>query len=157
METLGGFPFLPALWLRRAKPASANAVSSARYLRLLRLSSSRGWRRERRGVAAGGNGLVELHPRDGLLLTLRHECLRTFRRALGERAETRLLHGPLFVGHLRRLRVELQRVLALGVESGVEPVQRPRTRLDGHGLVIQTLGHVDAVGDAVAVRDDDRR
>jgi hypothetical protein len=27
METLGGFPNLPALWLRRAKPVSANAIS----------------------------------------------------------------------------------------------------------------------------------
>jgi hypothetical protein len=27
METLGGFPNLPALWLRRAKPASANAIA----------------------------------------------------------------------------------------------------------------------------------
>ena len=26
METLGGFPSLPALWLRRAKPDSANAI-----------------------------------------------------------------------------------------------------------------------------------
>jgi hypothetical protein len=26
METLGGFPNLPALWLRRAKPDSANAT-----------------------------------------------------------------------------------------------------------------------------------
>jgi hypothetical protein len=26
METLGGFPNLPALWLRRAKPAFANAI-----------------------------------------------------------------------------------------------------------------------------------
>jgi hypothetical protein len=30
METLGGFPNLPALWLRRAKPASADAVTSPR-------------------------------------------------------------------------------------------------------------------------------
>ena len=28
METLGGFPNLPALWLRRAKPGSANAIAS---------------------------------------------------------------------------------------------------------------------------------
>jgi hypothetical protein len=27
METLKGFPCLPALWLRWAKPTSANAVS----------------------------------------------------------------------------------------------------------------------------------
>jgi hypothetical protein len=27
METLGGFPSLPALWLRRAKPGFANAIS----------------------------------------------------------------------------------------------------------------------------------
>jgi hypothetical protein len=27
METLGGFPTLPALWLRRAKPGYANACS----------------------------------------------------------------------------------------------------------------------------------
>jgi len=27
METLGGFPNLPALWLRRAKPGCANANS----------------------------------------------------------------------------------------------------------------------------------
>jgi len=27
METLGGFPNLPALWLRRAKPGCANASS----------------------------------------------------------------------------------------------------------------------------------
>jgi hypothetical protein len=27
METLGGFPCLPALWLRRAKPGYANAIS----------------------------------------------------------------------------------------------------------------------------------
>jgi hypothetical protein len=30
METLGGFPSLPALWLRRAKPDSANAITSPR-------------------------------------------------------------------------------------------------------------------------------
>jgi hypothetical protein len=28
METLGGFSYLPALWLRRAKPACANANAS---------------------------------------------------------------------------------------------------------------------------------
>jgi hypothetical protein len=27
METLEGFPNLPALWLRRAKPGSANAMA----------------------------------------------------------------------------------------------------------------------------------
>ena len=27
METLGGFPYLPTLWLRRAKPAYANAFA----------------------------------------------------------------------------------------------------------------------------------
>jgi hypothetical protein len=31
METLKGFPNLPALWLRWAKPTSANAVASLPY------------------------------------------------------------------------------------------------------------------------------
>jgi hypothetical protein len=33
METLRGFPNLPALWLRRAKPASAYALEAADRLR----------------------------------------------------------------------------------------------------------------------------
>jgi hypothetical protein len=31
METLGGFPNLPALWLRRAQPDSANAITSPHH------------------------------------------------------------------------------------------------------------------------------
>ena len=32
MGTLGGFPYPPALWLRRAKPASANAIMGTEKL-----------------------------------------------------------------------------------------------------------------------------
>ena len=43
METLGGFPYLPALWLRQAKPAFANAIRAARVHDFLglRLASAR--------------------------------------------------------------------------------------------------------------------
>jgi hypothetical protein len=36
METLGGFPNLPALWLQRAKPAFADASASPHDLQLER-------------------------------------------------------------------------------------------------------------------------
>jgi hypothetical protein len=32
MGTLGGFPYPPALWLRRAKPASANAFTKSKLV-----------------------------------------------------------------------------------------------------------------------------
>jgi hypothetical protein len=34
METLGGFPNLPALWLRPAKPASANPIAGPHDVRV---------------------------------------------------------------------------------------------------------------------------
>jgi hypothetical protein len=47
METLAGFPYLPALWLRQAKPAFANASRALRVhdflgLRLASARSARG-------------------------------------------------------------------------------------------------------------------
>jgi hypothetical protein len=35
METLGGFPNLPALWLRRSKPAYAYAIGLSSFLGLM--------------------------------------------------------------------------------------------------------------------------
>jgi len=35
METLGGFPYLPAIWLRRAKPGYATATGMGDRIDLL--------------------------------------------------------------------------------------------------------------------------
>jgi hypothetical protein len=41
METLGGFPYLPALWLQRAMPAYANASEMETGMGLARGAPSR--------------------------------------------------------------------------------------------------------------------
>src|SRR5450631_1420242 len=59
METLAGFPYLPALWLRQAKPAVATAIRASRdhdFLGL-RLASAR---------QAGNHGRVPGPSREGL-------------------------------------------------------------------------------------------
>ena len=56
----------------------------------------------------------------------------------------------------RRVRVEPERVLALGL-GRLEPVQRPVAAPHRVLLVRHRLGHVDAVGDAGAVGDHQRR
>lgn len=48
-------------------------------------------------------------------------------------------------------------VLAAGGEFRVVTEQRPVSRLDRGLLLVETVSHVDAVRDAVGVRDDQRR
>jgi hypothetical protein len=74
---------------------------------------------------------------------------------LRQRAEARLRHGPALVADRRGLRVELERQLALRVGRRVVAEERPRAGLHGLGLLLHAPGHVDAVGNAVAVGDDD--
>jgi hypothetical protein len=53
METLGGFPNLPALWLRRAKPACAYAASGRRWPERLHTSRRIAPVRPRAELASG--------------------------------------------------------------------------------------------------------
>ena len=51
----------------------------------------------------------------------------------------------------------LKRVLAFGGQGRVVAIERPDARLDGQALLFKALAHIDAVGDAVAVGDDQGR
>src|SRR2546430_514682 len=77
--------------------------------------------------------------------------------ALGELAIAALVVEILGERAARLLRVELERMLALGRATGVVAIERPVPGLDGELLLLHALRHVDAVGDAVGVGDHQRR
>ena len=84
------------------------------------------------------------------------ELGRPLRLGAGEDREPGLAGHELADWHRRRGGVELERLAGLGV-AGMEPVERPVPALDGVLLVGHRLGHVDPVGDAGAVGDDQGR
>ena len=70
--------------------------------------------------------------------------------------EARLLLCELLEGQGRRLAVELPGG-AVVLDVRIEPIQRPVAGCDRFLLVAHAARHVDAVGDAGRVRDDQRR
>ena len=92
----------------------------------------------------------------GVGLRQRRELGGPFRVGALEDGEARLGGHEVADRDRRRLRVELERLAALDL-GGLEAVQRPVAALDRVLLVGHRLAHVDAVGDAGAVGDDERR
>ena len=56
-----------------------------------------------------------------------------------------------------RLAVELQRILPFGGQYGVVAIEGPVTGIDGFSVLIDPFCHIDTVGNAVRVGNDNRR
>ena len=74
-----------------------------------------------------------------------------------EHGEARLLHRDLLERHGRLAAVQLERMPLIAGQPRIVAVQRPEAGLDDVLLMGHAGRHVDALGDAVAVGQDQRR
>src|SRR3990172_940892 len=138
-----------------APAISGESSFSPRYS-VLRSMGALLFRRRRRG-----DDLLELLVDAESLLDVGlgggHELLITLGTLLLDHAEARLVahvRGEIALG---RAGVELEGALAEGRTPRVVAIERPVSRLDGELLLLDTVRHVIAVRDALAVRDDQGR
>src|SRR5437764_12589732 len=90
-------------------------------------------------------------------LRLAEQELRRVGVALLKHPVARLGVDVVLQGNLRVARNELERVLSFDGARRVEAVERPTARLDRELLLAHPQRHVNAVRDALAVGDDERR
>ena len=85
------------------------------------------------------------------------QLLGSFRIAVGEHGVTSFVVNVFFERQRRRPRIELHGILAQLRQIGVVAVKRPVAGLHRGFLLIHSVHQVVAVGDAVAVSDDEGR
>src|SRR5579884_1459883 len=93
-----------------------------------------------------------LHILSGLV----HQRFGAFLVALQQHFEARLIVGELLQRDAWIFRVKDQGVLAFVQQSRVIAIERPVAGLYGQFLLFQSLDHIDAMRDTVAVGDDER-
>jgi hypothetical protein len=101
--------------------------------------------------------LVEAPARAHVVLSLVQESPRGLRVAVGEHGVAGLVVGVRLERQARRLGIELKRGLAFPGQFWVVAKERPVTGLDRGLLLVHAVAQIVAVGDAVAVGDDERR
>src|SRR5574338_603427 len=106
-------------------------------------------------VVHGSHLLVECPAGFRVVLGFLHQLFGAGLIHLGQHLVAGLVVGILRDRDAGLLRFDQKRVLALFGEPRVVAIHGPVTGLYGELLLLQTAGHVVAVGDAVAVGDDD--
>ena len=106
------------------------------------------------GVDSAGQSPVGGPAAIQLDLGLAAQLTGALRLAEGEHAETVLARHRFGQGPARTAGIELKWILAPLGAAGVVAVEKPAARIHRRFLVLHSLGHVDAVGDAVGVGQD---
>ena len=92
-----------------------------------------------------------------IILRSFEQFARGFRIAANQHGVARFLIGVLLQGDAGRLGIEKERILAFEAKRGIVAHQWPVTAEHGLFLLVQTEDHVISVGNAMTVRDDERR
>src|SRR5690242_831956 len=103
------------------------------------------------------SGFIQLPPSLYLGLCLLQQPLRCFRLAVFQHGIARLVIDVLVERQRGRLRIENKWILTALGQLGIVTEQDPVPGSHGILLLLESVNHVVAMRDAVAVRDDQRR